>query len=634
MAEWKKVIVSGSSPSLNTINASGNILPVSDDASDLGSSAKKFKDLYIDGTGNFDAVNIDGGTIDGATIATSDITVGAGKTLNVAAGTLTTSGTQNKTILQSGIANNDADVDFQGFEVRAQTFESDVTTGTAPLVVASTTQVANLNASLLGGADFASPGTIGGTAPGVASFTTLNASAVTSLSGDVNLGNALADDINLAGHITGSAGANVSMSLASTGSFGQLHATKLFGNGAGITGIAFQIDGLSNDLDASTLVDADLLVAADVGSANEEKKITFGNVKSAIVDSISGDVNVDSNGASVIAADAVHGTMLNTDAADGSSIELSSDSLSIKALGVTNAMLAGSIAITKLAASTISGVSLGNNLNSLSAAANGGISLTSYNGSAAVSNLALDIDGMTDIGGNLASGDLLIVDDGASGANRKTQIDRLATLFAGDGLSDSSAVMSVEADGSTLAVGSGGVKVAGGGITGTELNSSVAGAGLAGGGGSALAVGAGTGVTVNANDVAIGQDVATNANVQFANITATGNLVVEGNTTNAQVANLLVEDRFALFNSGSASGDGSGDGGMIIQTEANFSGVAFGWDQSAGRFGTQVDTKLAQDAVAIAPDAYVASVVTADDATYHKNGNIKVEGGEIYLYVE
>ena len=123
-------------------------------------------------------------------------------------------------------------------------------------------------------------------------------------------------------------------------------------------------------------------------------------------------------------------------------------------------------------------------------------------------------------------------------------------------------------------------------------------------------------------------------NIHLTNITATGNLVVEGNTTNAQVANLLVEDRFALFNSGSASGDGSGDGGMIIQTEANFSGVAFGWDQSAGRFGTQVDTKLAQDAVAIAPDAYVASVVTADDATYHKNGNIKVEGGEIYLYVE
>ena len=52
-----------------------------------------------------------------------------------------------------------------------------------------------------------------------------------------------------------------------------------------------------------------------------------------------------------------------------------------------------------------------------------------------------------------------------------------------------------------------------------------AGAGLTGGGTIAstrtLAVGAGTGVTVNANDVAIGQAVATDSDVTFANITAT-----------------------------------------------------------------------------------------------------------------
>ena len=36
-----------------------------------------------------ESVDIDGGSIDGVTIATSDITVGAGKTLNVSGGTLT-----------------------------------------------------------------------------------------------------------------------------------------------------------------------------------------------------------------------------------------------------------------------------------------------------------------------------------------------------------------------------------------------------------------------------------------------------------------------------------------------------------------------------------------------------------------
>lgn len=41
--------------------------------------------------------------------------------------------------------------DSGSFEIRAQTFQSDVTTGTAPLIVASTTLVANLNADLLDG---------------------------------------------------------------------------------------------------------------------------------------------------------------------------------------------------------------------------------------------------------------------------------------------------------------------------------------------------------------------------------------------------------------------------------------------------------------------------------------------------
>jgi len=167
-----------------------------------------------------------------------------------------------------------------------------------------------------------------------------------------------------------------------------------------------------------------------------------------------------------------------------------------------------------------------------------------------------------------------------------------------------------------------------------------AGDGLTGGGdissNRTFAVGAGTGVTVNANDVAIGQDVATTANVTFAtasisqNLTVGGDLVVQGTQTSVNTANLLVEDRFILMNSGSATGDG----GFIVQTESGFTGAAFGWDDSEGRFGLQIGTKLAQNATAITPDAYAAAVVTSDDANYQKNGNIRVQGGEIYIYVE
>jgi hypothetical protein len=50
---------------------------------------------------------------------------------------------------------------------------------------------------------------------------------------------------------------------------------------------------------------------------------------------------------------------------DGSSVEVFSDALRVKALGVTNAMLSGSIANAKLANSTISGKALGTNLDAL-----------------------------------------------------------------------------------------------------------------------------------------------------------------------------------------------------------------------------------------------------------------------------
>jgi hypothetical protein len=52
-------------------------------------------------------------------------------------------------LLSNGEQALTADWDAGSFEIRAQTFESDVATGTAPFVVASTTKVANLNADLL-----------------------------------------------------------------------------------------------------------------------------------------------------------------------------------------------------------------------------------------------------------------------------------------------------------------------------------------------------------------------------------------------------------------------------------------------------------------------------------------------------
>lgn len=61
-------------------------------------------------------------------------------------------------------------VDVTGSVRASQQLVSTVATGTAPLTVTSTTKVTNLNADLLDGNDWAAPGTIGATTPGIARF--------------------------------------------------------------------------------------------------------------------------------------------------------------------------------------------------------------------------------------------------------------------------------------------------------------------------------------------------------------------------------------------------------------------------------------------------------------------------------
>ena len=48
---------------------------------------------------------------------------------------------------------------------------------------------------------------------------------------------------------------------------------------------------------------------------------------------------------------------------------------------------------------------------------------------------ALEIDGGSDIGADLTTSDLIIVDDGAGGTNRKAALSRLTTFMTGQGFS-------------------------------------------------------------------------------------------------------------------------------------------------------------------------------------------------------
>jgi hypothetical protein len=158
-----------------------NIIPDDDDTYDLGSASQEWRNLYIDGTANIDSLvadtaDINAGTIDGATIATSDITVGAGKTLDVSAGTLTLAddqisgdkvegGTINATTittLASTTGNittvNSTTVDSTTLEVTNLKAKD----GTAAGSIADTTGVVTLASSVLTTTDI-NGGTIDGT---------------------------------------------------------------------------------------------------------------------------------------------------------------------------------------------------------------------------------------------------------------------------------------------------------------------------------------------------------------------------------------------------------------------------------------------------------------------------------------
>lgn len=108
-------------------------------------------------------------------------------------------------------------------------------------------------------------------------------------------------------------------------------------------------------------------------------------------------------------------------------------------------------------------------------------------------------------------------------------------------------------------------------------------------------------------------------------LTLSGDLTVNGTTTTINTTNLEVTDKFILLNDGGSAADG----GLVVEG----AGTSFGWDNSAGRWAFDY-TGATSGQATIGADAYAAAVVTSDDANYRKNGNIRVQGGEIYIYIE
>ena len=93
---------------------------------------------------------------------------------------------------------------------------------------------------------------------------------------------------------------------------------------------------------------------------------------------------------------------------------------------------------------------------------------------------------------------------------------------------------------------------------------------------------AGTGVSISSGQVSIGQAVATNSNVTFADVTVEGDLTVTGDTSTVSSTNTLITDALIELANGT-SGNPNNDVGIVIERGSD-SNQFIGWDDSASRF--------------------------------------------------
>jgi hypothetical protein len=144
-----------------------------------------------------------------------------------------------------------------------------------------------------------------------------------------------------------------------------------------------------------------------------------------------------------------------------------------------------------------------------------------------------------------------------------------------------------------------------------------------------IAGGTNINTSVSAQTITINLD----SDITVNDVVIEGDLIVNGTASFANTQNLLVADRFVLFASGSTA---TGDGGIVVQQGTQNVGELFGFEATSARWG--LDTAFNAEDSSFTPEAYVSAVIDiqaagqTDSARYQKNGNIKIDSGDIYIY--
>tara|TARA_R110000822_G_scaffold206435_3_gene342844 strand:- start:2348 stop:3580 length:1233 start_codon:yes stop_codon:yes gene_type:complete len=369
------------------------------------------------------------------------------------------------------------------------------------------------------------------------------------------------------------------------------------------------------------------------------------------------------------------GTLLLADDANGNlTFASSSDQgLTISASAGTDTLTFGLSAIpnTSLANSTISGISLGSNLNDLTVD-NATLQLdsgTTYNGGTA-KTLSIK-DGGVDT-------DAIATSLGTIGVNSFTGsfsgsfvgTTDLPDLTDGNGIADftydgsTTANISVQSD-TTTGGNVVGVSVTANGV-GIDVDN-IDGTGLSASGGGLLDVdyGSTSGTAVQGNTtitltqtageiditgtaaqalgggpsytIGLADTISGNRTFSGDTITINNDLIVQGTASFQNTTNLEVSDRFVLFASGST---GTGDGGIVVQQATQDVGELFGYDSGTTRWG--VTSSFTANNSAYTPDAFMSAVTTLSstnpnasgpDARYDAVGNIYVSSGDESIWI-
>lgn len=387
-------------------------------------------------------------------------------------------------------------------------------------------------------------------------------------------------DLTLAGAVSASSGITGSF----TGSF--------VGDGSNLTGVGFQIDELSNTLTA--VAQTDLLVVADADASNEEKKITFSNLEDQIL------ANINSESSEVAAA-------------AGGRITIADNAVTLaKLAGITRGSIIVGDASGDPAALDVNDdgkilVGDGNDVNSV--AVSGDVALAN-NGAVTIADNAVTLAKMA----GLARGNIILGD--SSGDPSALSAGGNGQILVGDG----NDLASVAVSGDIALANNGAVTLASAQTNiETIYNTS-------------LIIGrAANDTTINftTDDQIVFDQGSTEAmKIDSTGVTVAGNLTVNGTTTTISSTNLLVKDPFVFAASGSAGSNV--DGGLIVQEgAAEGTGSAFYHDTTDNRWA--VAKSVEQKATAVTALEHVVTVKQLGDNDAPVDGDKEYGAGEMAI---